>query len=158
MDASLLEAWNEPEKLPDVREWLKEPRSEAAQAQYAFIILKKHFARAGLPVKAIYTPSSWFNFGTLLYGNINAFVREGQHSQVLKNLWIELVDFCVTIPDDSSTYRLLQMLEKFINDGSMYRRIAPLLPVKALEKMCEMNELLDEEQQRYMRLQDESGY
>ncbi len=34
MDASPAEAWNEPEKLPDVREWLKEPRSEAEQARF----------------------------------------------------------------------------------------------------------------------------
>ena len=76
----------------------------------------------------------------------------------MKNLCIELVDFCAAIPDDSSTYRLLQMLEKFIDNDSMYRRIEPLLPVKALEKMGEINEMLDEAHRRYMRLQDESGY
>ncbi|PYS84152.1 MAG: hypothetical protein DMF67_06520 [Acidobacteria bacterium] len=158
MDASLVEAWDEPEKLPDMREWLTEPRSEAAQAQYAFIILKKHFARAGLPVREIYTPTSWFNFGWVLYSNIGAFVREGQHSPLLKNLLVELVDFCAAIPDDSSAHRLFQILGKFIDNDLTYRRIEPLLPVKALAKMGEMHEMLDEAHQRYMRQLDESGY
>ncbi len=60
LDASLIEAWNAPEKLPEIRQWLKEGRNEVAQAQYAFIIIKKYFVCTGLD---LYVPPT-FNFSS----------------------------------------------------------------------------------------------
>ena len=43
-DASLRAAFDEPQELPPAEAWLAEPRHGPTQAQYAYLILRKHFA------------------------------------------------------------------------------------------------------------------
>jgi hypothetical protein len=158
LDATLIAAWNSPEKLPDMSEWLREKRSEAAQAQYAFIILKKHFARAGVEMRKAETPKTWWSFGWDLYLNISELVTKREHSAMLKNLFVELVDFCQLFSGEFFAYNLLVILEKFIDGDPPRSLIMPLLPVKALEKMDEINEMLVAQHEDYLRRLDEMYY
>ena len=77
LDASLVEVWNEPEKLPAVIEWLNRERSDAARAQYGYIILKKHLARRYRRLRKEKIPTSWWALGWALYFNIDELVRWG---------------------------------------------------------------------------------
>lgn len=156
--ADLVEAWNAPEKLPEMLRWLKEKRSEAAQSQYAYIILKKHFARENLQVRSNEIPTRWSNFNLNFYLSIDVLVRGGNHSSMLKKLFAELVDFSEAIDEEFSAYRLLKMFENFIGQKVSYLKIAPLLPAAMFKRMDRINEIQDAEYEAYIERLNQSGY
>ena len=131
---------------------------EAAQAQYAFIILKKHFARAGAVIKHNDLPTSWFSFGWLFYLNIGEFVRQGSHPTMLTELLAELVDFIRAFSGEYFTDNLFVLLEKFIEQDPPYSLLKPHLPAQALAKISEMKEMLRQRHEDYQRRLDEMYY
>ena len=158
LDASLTKAWNEPEKLPAAGEWLGQERSEAAQAQYAYIILKKHFARANLELRKDKIPSSWWSMGWALYLNTDAFMREAKHTEMLKAMFIELVDFCESATGKYFAYHLKELLEKLDDSRQSRGKLVPLLPAKALEQFAEIDRMVDEEYEDYLDRMNQMGY
>ncbi|BCM92533.1 hypothetical protein IAD21_04415 [Abditibacteriota bacterium] len=158
VDESLLAFWDEPDKLPAMGDWLKEPRSEVAQSQYAFILVKKHFARDAVDVKHHDIPATLYRFNWLLYLNIDEFISHTEHSSMLRKLLGELVDFVHAISEEYFAYHLLEMLEKFIDRDPPQSLILPLLPARALEKMDAMREMLATRHEDYMRRLDEMYY
>lgn len=159
LDASLAAAWSEPEKLPAAAEWLaQEDRNEKAQAQYTYIVLKKHLAREKISLRKEDLPFNWWNMGWSLYLNIDALVREAKHTEMLKAMFVELVDFCEAAAGEYFAYRLKELLEK-LDDGRQSRdKITPLLPAKALAQFAEIDRLLDEEHDDYMERLNQMGY
>ncbi len=158
VDVSLAESWTDPEKLPDINEWLQEPRTEAVQAQYAFVVLKKHFARADLEIKNNNFPVTLYGFNWTLYLNIEMFICKREHSAMLRELLAELVEFVDAIAGEYFAYHLLEMLEKFIDRDPTRALILPLLPPKALEQMDEMKEMMARNHEEYMRRLDQMSY
>jgi hypothetical protein len=158
LDSSLTEAWSDPEKLPAPREWLAAPRPESAQAQYAFIILKKHFARAGVGVKWNEVPTDFWRFDWLLYLNLDELVGRREHSAMLRDFLAEAVDFRELAGGEYFVQNLFGMLEKFIEGDPPYSLIVPLLPAKALAKMEAMREILWANREEERRRMDQMGY
>ena len=128
---------------------------EAAQAQYAFIILKKHFARAGAVIKHGDLPTSWWSFGLLFYLNISGFVRQGSHATMLTELLAELVDFIQAFSGEYFTANLYELLGRF---DPPYSRLEPYLPAPALAKIGEVQEMRRQEWEDYQRRCDEMYY
>lgn len=147
--------WEEP---PPLAEWLKTNRTEKEQAEYAFLILKKHFALNGLPFKERETPFSWTSFGWDLYLNIDGYVSATGYDVFLKRLLAELVDFCEAATGEFFAYTLKVLFEKFINQDPPRSKFTPLLPEKALAQMNEMNRMLDDDHERYLEMLDQQGY
>ncbi len=158
LDESLIEAWNEPEKLPEMRAWLNESRGEAAQAQYALIIMKKHFARENIELKAKEIPLKWRQFYLDFYTSISEFVRAETQPAMLKSLFAELVDFSDSIRDEFSAYRVFKMFENFIDRDPPYSKIAPLLPPEFFEKANEIDEIQTSQHEENMERQNQMGY
>ena len=154
-DKKSFEIWEEPAPLD---EWLKKERSEKEQAEYAFLILKKHFALSGLKIKERETPFSWTSFGWNLYLNINGFVSERSHQSALKNLLAEIVDFCEAATGEFFAYTLKVLFEKFINQDPPRSKFTPLLPQKALVVFDEIDRMLDDDHERYLEILNQQGY
>ncbi len=128
---------------------------EATQAQYAFIIMKKHFARAGAVIKHNDLPTSWFSFSWLFYNNIVEFVRQGSHSTMLTELLAELVAFIQAFSGKYFTDNLYELLGRFDPPHSW---LEPYLPAPALSKISEMQERRRQEWEDYQRRCDEMYY
>lgn len=158
LDESLIEAWKEPEILPAAREWLNEPRAEAAQAQYASIIMKKHFARENIELKLKEIPLKWWQFYINFYTNISEFVRAGTHPAMLKDLFAEVIGFSDSIPDEFSAYRVFKMFEHFIDRDPPYSKIAPLLPPEFFEKASEIDKIQTSQHEEDIERQNQMGY
>lgn len=152
---SSFKTWEEPPLLDD---WLKAERSEKEQAEYAFLILKKHFALNGLKVKEDKPPFSWNSFGWDLYLNIDKLVSERAHQTMLKNMLAEIVDFCEAATGDFFAYTLKVLFEKFINQDPPRSNFEPLLPQKALAQFDEINRMLDDDHERYLEILNQQGY
>ncbi len=152
---SLVETWKEP---PPLNEWLKAKRSEKERAEYAFLILRKHFTLNGLKVKQDETSLSWNSFGWDFYLNIDKFVREGERQPMLKNLLAELTDFCEAATGEFFAYYLFVMIEKFIDRDPPYSRFVPLLSAKALEKFSEIHEIMRRQHEEDLERQNQMGY
>lgn len=146
LDISLVEAWNEPEKLPVIIEWLNRDRSESAKAQYGYIVLKKHFNREHLGLRKENLPFSWYSLGWSLYLNIDEFVRQEKHTEMLTAVFVELVDFCEMAAGEYFAYTLKELLNNFFDGWSLSNsKIAPLLPAKARAQFDEIKRMLIEE-------------
>jgi hypothetical protein len=158
LDASLVQIWNEPEKLPAIGEWLQQNRSETAQAQYAYIILKKHLARENLELRKDKLPASWWSVGWALYLNTDALVREAKRTEMLKSMFAELVDFCEAVSGEYFAFRLKELLEKLIDGRSSRDKIMPLLPAKALNQFAEIDRMRDEEHEADIERLNQMGY
>ena len=141
LDASLVEAWSDPEKLPGFGEWLALTRSETAQAQYAYIILKKHLARENLRLRKDILPGSWWRIGWALFMNTDALVGEAKHAEMLKALFVELVDFCEAATGENFAYHLKELLERLDDSRERREKITPLLPAKALAQFPEIDRM-----------------
>ena len=131
--------------LPAVGEWLRQTRSEAAQAQFAYLILKKHFARENLRLRKDILPGSWWRIGWALFMNTDALVREAQHAEMLKAMFVELVDFCEAATGENFAYHLKELLERLDDSRERRDKITPLLPAKALAQFPEIDRMRDEE-------------
>lgn len=152
---SSFKTWEEP---PPLDEWLKTERIEKEQAEYAFLILKKHFALNGLKVKADKPPFSWTSFGWDLYLNIDKFVSAGERQAMLKDLLAELIDFCEAATDEFFAYTLKVLFEKFISQDPPRRNFKLLLPQKAHVVFDEINRMLDDDHERYLEILNQQGY
>ena len=141
IDSALAGAWDSPEDLPALQTWMAATRTEAAHAQYACLIVKKHFARAGVAMRDE-VPTSWFSFGWDFYRNVDGLLRHAHHSTMLTALLAELVEFTRAFSGDYFTSNLLMLLDKFIEQDPPYSLIEPLLPAQARERLGEMKELL----------------
>lgn len=158
LDESLAEAWNQPEKLPEMRAWLNESRGEAAQVQYAFIIMKKHFARENIELKESEIPQKWWQFYLDFHTNVAEFVRGRTRGAILKNLFAEVIDFSDSIGDEFSAYRVFKIFENFIDRDPPYSKIAPLLPAAFFEKTREIDEIQTSNHEEYMERLNQMGY
>lgn len=147
--------WEEP---PPLDEWLKVKRTEKEQAEYASLTLKKHFALNGLKVKESETPFSWNSFGWELYLNIDKFVSERSHRVMLRNMLAEIIDFCEASTGEFFAYTLKVLFEKFIGQNPPRRNFKEILPQKALDRFGEINQMLDDDHERYLEILDQQGY
>jgi hypothetical protein len=157
-DAELDAIQNEPEKLPQMREWLKENRSERAQAQYAYLMMKKYFERAGIELRKTEIPATFASFGWEFYLNVSPVLRQPEHAAMLKSFFAEIVLFYEAIHGEFFASSLLGILESFIDRDPPRSLIVPLLPEKALAQFDEMNEILDRQHERFMEIQNQMGY
>lgn len=152
---SSFEKWQE---LPPLGEWLKVERTEKEQAEYAFLILKKHFALDGLKVREDKPSFSWTSFGWDLYLNIDDFVRDRARQTMLKNLLAELIDFCEAATGEFFAYYLSVIVEKFIDRDPPRSKFVPLLPAKALAQFDEIDEIMQRQYEEDMERQNQMGY
>lgn len=159
LDASLREAWNSPEELPEMHAWLAVGRDEAARAQYALTITKKHFARAGVETSRNFGDStSWYGFGWDLYSNVDSLIQNGEHSAMLRDLFAELVDFCESAFPGYFAYYLKEILEKLMESTQMRDKLSALLPAKAVAQLSEIDRMIDDDREERLWRQNQMGY
>ena len=150
--------WDEPEQLPTFSEFLAKQRTEEEEAQFAYLILKKHFAFSGLKLRESEPPFSWQSFSWDLYLNIDKFVSERSHQIMLKNLLAELTDFCEAATGEFFAYTLKVLFEKFIQGDPPRSKFVPLLPQKAAARFGEIEQMLDDDHERYLEILNQQGY
>ncbi len=144
---------NEPD-LSNITDWLSDLRKrEAEQSKYASAIIEKHLKSAGLPFKKINETTTWSGVGWDLYLNIDGFLREEKQSEMLKDMFAELIDFCEASTSESFAYKLKILLEKFTRS-----RIKPFLPPKAVAQFAEIDRMLDDDHERYLEILNQQGY
>lgn len=149
---------DEPEKLPTFNEFLAKQRTENEQAKFAYLILKKHLALDGLKLREGDPPFSWNSFGWDLYLNIDTFVNEPSNRTMLKNLLAELTDFCEAATGEFFAYTLKVLFEKFIQGDPPRSKFLPLLPQKAVVQLGEIEQMLDDDHERYLEMLNQQGY
>lgn len=132
--------------------------SEAARAQYAYLILKKHFARAGAEIKHDELPASWFGFVWLFCVNIDELLRQGAHSAMLRELLAEVVRFTQAFSGKYFTDNLYELLKRTIESQKLCALLEPLLPPEARTRMDELKEMLWRERDDDRRRADEGYY
>lgn len=126
--------FNKREEPPPLDEWLKENRSETEKAEYASLIVKKHFIRAGLEAeKYLDGVYGWLKFPQFLKLNIDEFMKKGEHAAMLKNMLAELKDFYEAATGESLAYYLFTSLESHFDGDAFYRRLEPFLPAENLQ-------------------------
>lgn len=75
--------------------------------------------------------------------NIRIFVSNQEHSEMLKAMFVEIVDFCEAFSGEHFfASNLADILKNFIDRELPFSLISPLLPEKALAKSDEMNTIL----------------
>lgn len=158
LTAELTELSDERKDLPPFSEFLTKQRTELEQAQFAYLTLKKHLALNGLKLREGDPPFSWNSFGWDLYLNIDKFVSEQSHQMMLKKLLAELTDFCEAATGELFAYTLKVLFEKFIQGDPPRSKFVPLLPQKALTQLGEIEEMLDDDHERYMEILNQQGY
>ena len=158
LDATLRAAWKSPEGLPPPETWLASARSEAAQAQYAYLLLKKHLARVDAVIKHDELPKSWFGFSWLFYLNIDELARQGSHSAMLRELFAKVVRFTQAISAEYFVSNLYELMKNVIEERRLCSLVEPLLPPEASAKMDEMKEMLNREREDDRRRADEGYY
>ena len=77
---------------------------------------------------------------------------------MLKAMFVELVNFCEITSGKYFAYNLKELLEKFIGDQASRDKISWLLPAKALEQFDEIDRMLWDEHEEYLRILDQQGY
>lgn len=158
-DPSLRAAWHRPEELPPPEAWLTEPRGEAAQAQYAYLILKKHRARIGAGIERDELPASWWSFGRwLFYANVEPLLSDGGHSAMLKDLLAEIVRFTQAFSGEYFTDNLYVLLENILEEQKLSSLIRPLLPPEASARFDDLMERLWSDRDDARRRADEGYY
>jgi len=150
----------EPSNLsPELREWLRGPKTDEAVAQYAMEILRRHFDPEGLPVHMIAPPKTLRDFGYELWLNVSDIVREGRHNQMLKSLFSELVDFCKIIPNESFEYRLFLLFLDLFQDTSLRRPLYAVIPIEMFSQTEKIDELIREAEDENRRFREgQMGY
>lgn len=158
LTAELAELSDESKDLIHFRDFLTKQRTEKEQAQFAYLILKKHLALSGLKLREGDPPFSWSSFGWDLYLNIDKFVNEQSHRTMLKNLLAELTDFCEAATGEFFAYTLKILFKKFIQGDPPRSKFMPLLPPKAIAQIGEIEEMLDDDHERYLEILNQQGY
>lgn len=146
------------EDLPPFDEWLKVERTEKENAEYALLILKKHFALDGLKLRESDPPFSWNSFGWTLYLNIHEFVSNRERQPMLTNLLAELTDFCEAATGEFFAYTLKVLFEKFIDRDPPRSKFVSLLPEKAVAQFVQIEQMLDDDHERYLEILNQQGY
>lgn len=139
----------------DLEKMRKARAEESAQAS---AIIEKHFKNAGLPFRKSGETKTWESCGWDLYLNVDDHFRDEENSPMLKAMFVELVDFCEISTSESFAYIMKVLLEKFISQDPPRSRITPLLPQKALAQFDEINQMLDDDHERYLEILDQQGY
>lgn len=134
----------------DLEKMRKVCAEESAQAS---AIIEKHFINAGLDFRKNGETTSWNAVSWDLYLNIDGLLREEKHSEMLKAMLVEIVDFCEVSTSESFAYKLKILLEKFTRS-----RIRPFLPPKAVAQFAEIDQMLDDDHERYLEILDQQGY
>lgn len=135
-------------------DWLSDLRKrETEEAAQASAIIEKHLKTAGLPFQKTGETSSWSGVGWELYLNVDGLLREEKHSEMLRAMFAELVDFCEVSTSESFAYKLKILLEKFTRS-----RIKPFLPPKAVARFAEIDRMLDDDHERYLEILNQQGY
>lgn len=134
----------------DLEKMRKVRAEESAQAS---AIIEKHFRSAGLPFRKTGETKTWESCSWDLYLNIDGLLREEKHSEMLKAMLVEIVDFCEVSTSESFAYKLKILLEKFTRS-----RIRPFLPPKAVAQFAEIDQMLDDDHERYLEILDQQGY
>lgn len=150
--------WDEPEKLPAAGEFLSKKRNDAENAQYAYLIMKKHFDRAGIALRKTDVPATLSSFGSEFYMNVDNVLRKPEHASMLRNFFAELTDFYEAFSGEYFAYNLLGFLKNFIDRDPPRSYITPLLPEKALAHFGEIERNLEEEHEAYMEILNQQGY
>jgi hypothetical protein len=163
LDESLRVAWNAPERLPDANAWLATARSEGARAQYGYLVLKKHLARAHTGIQHDELPATWFSFVWLFNVNVDELLRQAGDSPkltaMLKELLAEVIRFTQAFSGQYFTDNLYELLKRLIEDGEAARaRLEPVLPPDASAKMSDLIEMLWRERDDDRRRADEGFY
>ena len=156
--ATLAEFENVPEKLPEMNEWLKVERSKAEQAQYAYLIMKKHFARQGIALRKTDMPTTLSSFAGQFYTNVQEILRQPEHASMLRSFFVELTDFYEAFSGKFFAGNLLGFLENFIDRDPPRSFITPLLPAKALEQFGKINEIMQSNHEEYLERMNQMGY
>ena len=136
----------------------EEQLDEAARAKYAYLILKKHFARVGAEIKHDDLPTSWSGFAWLFCLNVARLMREGSHSAMLKELLAEVVRFTQAFSGEYFTHYLYELLKSVIESQKSCALIEPLLPPEARTRIDELKEMLWKEWDDDRRRADEGYY
>jgi hypothetical protein len=158
IDATLRAALDAPEQLPALETWAASARSEAARAQYGYIILKKHFARVGAEIKHDEMPASWFSFVWLFDVNLDELLLQGSHSAMLKELLAEVVRLTQAFSGGYFTDNLYELLKRTIESQKLCALLEPLLPPEARTRMDELKEMLWRDRDDDRRRADEGYY
>lgn len=158
LTAELNVFWNETEKLPSFSDFLANERTEKENAQYAYLILKKHFSRHGLELRESDVPFSWKSFSWDLYLNIDQFVSQHERPLMLTDLLAELTDFCEASTGEFFAYKLKVLFKKFIQSDPPRSKFLRLLPEKAVAQVGEIEQMLDDDHERYLEILNQQGY
>lgn len=138
----------------NITDWLSDLRKRTAEeSAQASAIIEKHFKNANLDFRKNGEPTTWNGVGWDLYLNVDGLLREEKHSEMLKAMFVELVDFCEVSTSESFAYKLKILLEKFTRS-----RIKPFLPLKAVARFAEIDQMLQDEHERYLEILDQQGY
>lgn len=139
--------------------WLSDLRKrQAEESAQASAIIEKHLKNSVLPFKKTGETTSWSKVSWDLYINIHELLDDEKYSEILKEMLIELVDFCEISTSESFAYTLKVLFEKFIQGDPPRSRFVSLLPQKAIAQMDEMNRMLDDDHERYLEMLDQQGY
>ena len=137
---------------------MEQPLDEATRAHDAYRVLKKHFECAGVEIKHDQLPKSWFSFSWLFYLNIDELARQGGHSEMLRELFAEVVGFTKASSGKYFTGSLYELLKRVIEEQKLCAVIEPLLPPEARARMDELKEMLWREWDDNRRRADEGYY
>lgn len=154
----LAEFWDEPEKLPAVGEFLMKERTDGENAQYAYLVMNKHFARAGIALRKTDVPVTLSSFGTEFYMNVDNVLRKSEHALMLRIFFVELTDFYEAFSGEFFAYNLLGFLKNFIDRDPPRSFITPLLPSKALARFGDIEQAMDDDHERYLEILNQQGY
>lgn len=143
----------------NITEWLANLRkNEAEQSARASAIIEKHLVNAGLPFKSSGETKTWSSCGWDLYLNVEKLLQDYQYHDVLRPMFVELVDFCEVSTSESFAYKLKILFEKFIQSYTFRSKLLPLLPNKAYAQLDEINRMLDDDHENYMEILNQQGY
>ncbi len=72
------------------------------------------------------------------------FAINDEHAPVIKDIFKEMVDFCLLLPNDNMGRRIAAMLEIYLDDFVLPARIIALLPDRAQAELPAMQKVFDE--------------
>lgn len=143
-------------KFKEDLEKMKKARAE--ESAQASAIIEKHFKNAGLPFRKTGETKTWESCSWDLYLNIDKHLRNEDHREMLKAMFVELVDFCEISTSESFAYKLKILLEKLIQSNPPRSKFMLLLPQKALAQFAEIDRMLDDDHERYLEILNQQGY
>lgn len=139
--------------------WLSDLRKqEAEDSAKASAIIEKHLKNTGLLFKKTGETTSWSMVGWDLYTNIHELLGDAKHAEMLRAMFVELIDFCEIATSESFAYKLKILFEKFIGTNPPRSKLMQLLPAKAIAQFNEIEQMLDDDHERYIEILNQQGY